>query len=144
MSTISTRRRVHGTVYRAEVWAKGRRVSRTFDRLSEAQRWAEDAEDRIRAGLPLEDDPPEGSATPFSSALDRYLKEVSGRKTRMTRTVEEYATRAMRDHFGQVPLAEIGTDAVATYRDMRLQKNGGQVLKSHFFILPPTTLLTVV
>ncbi len=51
MATVTTRKRQKGTVYCAEVRLKGHPpLSQTFDRKSEAVRWAEEIEIALRNG----------------------------------------------------------------------------------------------
>jgi len=48
MATVRTVKRKKGTVYRAEVRVKGHpRLSKSFDRKSEAHVWAEDTEEAL-------------------------------------------------------------------------------------------------
>ena len=54
-------------------------LSQTFDRLSEAQRWAEDTESLLRSGGQITDNDVPEELT-FVDALDRYELEVSNRK----------------------------------------------------------------
>ena len=56
MATVTKRKRKKGFVYKAEIRMKGFPcLSQTFDRLSEAQRWAEDTESLLRSGGQITD-----------------------------------------------------------------------------------------
>jgi len=61
MATVKARKRKKGTVYCAEVRLKGHpRFSQTFDRKSEAVRWAEETEIALRNGSYVANELPNG------------------------------------------------------------------------------------
>ena len=58
MARISTLKRKKGIVYKVEIRLKGHPyLCQTFDRLSDAQRWAEDTEGILRSGGYIGDTP---------------------------------------------------------------------------------------
>ena len=84
MAYIRTVKRTKGTIYKAEIRIQGfSPLYQTFDRLSDAQRWAEDTEATLRSGGYVGEVPPNDMA--FSKALDRYELEVSSQKKANTR-----------------------------------------------------------
>jgi len=59
MATVRTVKRKKGTVFRAEVRVKGHpRLSKSFDRTSEAYAWAEETEEALRKNGYIGNAPP--------------------------------------------------------------------------------------
>lgn len=117
MATVRTVKRKKGTVYRAEVRIKGHpRLSQTFDRKSEAQRWAEDTEVDLRNGAYVGNAPPADML--FDDALEKYLAEISSKKAKSTHRREIYQSKSLHYFFGQT-LKEITPAAAAQFRDQR-------------------------
>lgn len=134
MARIVKVKRKKGTVYKAEVRLKGHPyVSQTFDRLSEAQRWAEDTEAALRSGGYVGESKPEDMT--FAKALDRYELEVSSRKRPNTRAREITSAKALREGFVGVTLREITPARVAAFRDQRLKKVGPSTLQKDLALL---------
>ncbi|HBG18346.1 MAG TPA: hypothetical protein DDY32_03480 [Desulfobulbaceae bacterium] len=80
-------------------------MSQGFDRLSEAQRWAEDTETVLRSGGYVGEIPPDDIA--FNKALDRYELEVSSQKKPNTRAREITSAVVLRQSFSGLTLKEI-------------------------------------
>jgi len=106
MGSIVKRKRKKGMVYRAAVSVKGNpRLTATFDRLSDAQRWIEDTETVLRSGGHV------GNA-PFGDmlvddALEKYLNEVSSKKAPSTHKREHYQAAALLAYLRGHKLSEI-------------------------------------
>lgn len=118
MATVKARKRNKGTVYRAEVRVKGHpRLSQTFDRMSDAMRWAEDTEKALRDGGYVGDAPPNDML--FDDALAKYLDETSSDKAKSTHRRELYQSRSLHYFFGRT-LKEITPALAAQFRDKRM------------------------
>lgn len=117
MATVRTVKRKKGTVYRAEVRIKGHpRLSQTFDRKSDAQRWAEDTEIALRNDGFIGDVPPNDML--FDDALEKYLAEVSSKKARSTHRRELYQSKSLHYFYGKT-LKAITPSLAAKFRDKR-------------------------
>jgi len=117
MATVKARKRNKGTVYRAEVRVKGHpRLSQTFDRQSEAMRWAEDTEKALRNGGYVGNAPPNDML--FDDALKKYLAETSSKKAVSTHRRELYQSRSLHYFFGRT-LKEITPALTAQFREKR-------------------------
>ena len=118
MATITKRKRKKGIVYCAEVRVKGHpSLSQTFDRQSEALRWAEDTEEALRNNGYIGNAPPNDML--FDDALDKYLAQVSSKKAQSTHRRELYQSRSLHFFYGNT-LKEITPTLVAQFRDKRL------------------------
>ena len=118
MATIKTLKRSRkGDVYCAEVRIKGHpNLSRTFDRKSEALRWAEDTEHTLRTVGYI------GKVSPndllFEDALEKYLTETSIHKAQSTHRRELYQSRSLKFFNGHT-LREITPALAAQFREKR-------------------------
>ena len=117
MATVKTRKRKKGTVYCAEVRLKGHpELSQTFDRKSEAIRWAEDTEKALRNGGYIGNVPP--NDMPFEDALEKYLSEISNKKAPSTHRRELHQSKSFR-YFSGRTLKEITPALAAQFREKR-------------------------
>lgn len=117
MATVKARKRKKGTVYCAEVRVKGHPgLSQTFDRQSEAMRWAEDMEKALRNGGYVGNAPPDNML--FDDALNKYLAETSSKKAESTHRRELYQSRSLHYFFGRT-LKEITPARAAQFREKR-------------------------
>ena len=118
MATIKTLKRSRkGLVYCAEVRIKGHpNISRTFDRKSDALRWAEDTEYALRTVGYIGDIPPRDML--FEEALQKYLTEISSRKAPSTHRRELYQARSLK-FFNGSRLKEITPALAAQFREKR-------------------------
>lgn len=134
MARINKRKRKKGLVYKAEVRIQGHPyVSQTFDRQSDAQRWAEDTEALLRSGGYVGDTPPDDLA--FSKALDRYELEISSRKRPNTKAREITSSNQLRKNFTGLSLKEITPALVAAFRDQRLKSVGPSTIQKDLALL---------
>ena len=135
MATVTKRKRKKGFVYKAEIRMKGFPcLSQTFDRLSEAQRWAEDTESLLRSGGQITDNDVPEELT-FVDALDRYELEVSNRKRPNTKIRERTSANRLREHFSGLKLKEITPSLVAAFRDKRLKSVGPSTVQKDLALL---------
>ena len=106
MATVKARKRKKGTVYCAEVRLKGHpRLSQTFDRKSEAVRWAEETEIALRSGNYVANELP--NEMRFEDAVTKYLTEVSVNKASSTHRREIHQSKSL-EFFNGRRLNEIG------------------------------------
>lgn len=100
-----------GDKWRAQVARKGVRKSAVWDTKREAQRWAEQVEKEIDAGVLL--------GRTFQDAADHYVKTVSSAKPD-----PEWERRRFRDFMvyftPETPLASITTAHLGLWRDWRM------------------------
>ena len=117
MATVKARKRKKGMVYCAEVRIKGfPRLSQTFDRQSEAMRWAEDTEKALRNGGYVGNAPPDDML--FDDALEKYLAETSSKKAKSTHRRELYQAKSL-EFFSGRTLKEITPALAAQFREKR-------------------------
>jgi len=134
MAYIRTVKRKKGIIYKAEVRLQGQPpLYQTFDRLSDAQRWAEDTEATLRSGGYVGDTPSGDMA--FSKALDRYELEVSSQKRPNTRAREITSANKLRKSFVGLRLKEITPALVAAFRDKRLKTVGPSTIQKDLALL---------
>ncbi len=134
MAYIRTVKRKKGTIYKAEIRIQGYpQLYQTFDRLSDAQRWAEDTESTLRSGGYVGETPPDDMA--FSKALDRYELEVSIQKRANTRARERTSANTLLRSFSGLNLKEITPARVAAFRDMRLKSVGPSTIQKDLALL---------
>ncbi|TKB08818.1 site-specific integrase [Desulforhopalus sp. IMCC35007] len=134
MAYIRTVKRKKGTIYKAEIRVQGRSpLYQTFDRLSDAQRWAEDTEAILRSGGHVGETPPDDM--PFSQALDKYELKISSQKRPNTRAREITSANALRAGFKGLSLKQITPAVVAAFRDKRLETIGPSTLQKDLALL---------
>ncbi len=134
MASITKRKRKKGVVYKVEIRLLGHPcLSQTFDRLSDAQRWAEDTEALIRSGGHVGGDAPDDMT--FVKALDRYELDVSSLKRPNTKDRERTSANQLRENFAGLKLNEITPALVAAYRDKRMQSVGPSTIQKDLALL---------
>ena len=134
MAIIEKRNRKNGVKYCARVRLKGQCISKTFERKSDAQRWAEDTEAALRAGVAYIGDAPPGDMS-FRVALERYMDDVSAKKKPTTHVREEASARRLLDFFSQMTLGGILSADVARYRDHRAMTVGASTIRNELALL---------
>jgi len=120
MATIEKRRRNDGAwQYRVKIRIKGAPVqSGSFERLTDARRWAQSTEAAIRQGRHFK--AAEAKKHTLAEAIDRYSKEVLPHKAKGG--ANQVAQLAWwRKQIGAYVLADISPALIAEYRD-RLQR----------------------
>jgi integrase len=105
----------HKGGYRAQVYVRGRRASRTFRTMREAQGWATAKEGELH-------ETPAGRHT-LRDLVERYQRDVISKK-KGGEHEDRQATALLRDFPNLVAkkLAEIDTPEMAAWRDTRLRK----------------------
>jgi integrase len=107
------------TVWQVQVRKKGYPAQiKTFDRKTDAQKWAKKIEHHMEAGLWK--DSKEASQITLEQALDRYLNTVSPRKRPKTQAREKLSSDYLKKSMGKLSLLQVTPEKVATYRDARL------------------------
>lgn len=107
------------TVWQAQVRKKGYPAQiKTFDRKTDAQKWAKKTEHEMEAGLWK--DSKEASLITLGQALDRYLGAVTPRKRPKTQTSENLSAGYLKKSMGKLSLLQVTPEKVAAYRDQRL------------------------
>lgn len=133
MVSIIKRKGKRGITYRATVCVKGQRVTSSFDRKSEAAKWAEDVEAILRDGGYVGEAAP--GDTIFDKALERYLVEVSSRKAKSTAKTDNSSASRLLESFSGMSLKEIMPVDVARYRDERLRRVSASTVRTELALL---------
>jgi integrase len=120
MATILKRPGPKGkAVWQVQVRKKGYPAQiKTFDRKTDAQKWAKKIEHQMEAGQWK--DSKEASQITLGQALDRYLETVTPRKRPKTQTSENLSASHLKKSMGKLSLLQVTPEKVATYRDGRL------------------------
>jgi len=103
--------------WRAQIQRHGVRVSKTFETKRLAQAWV--VEQEAKATL--------AETYSLQQAVDKYLDTVSVQK-RDAVLWEKRRFAAMLDHFGNVPLSSITTDAIGAWRTERIKTVSGSTI----------------
>ncbi len=118
MATIAERRNREGGLigWQAKVRRRGYPPqSKTFERKTDAQRWATEVEAAMSRGVFV--DRSEAERNTLGDVLDRYLKEVAPTKA-ASRALEVRVVR--RDPVALIKMAALGSRDVAGFRDRQL------------------------
>lgn len=111
--------KTHSNHWKAIIRRKGWPVTiKTFRLKREAENWARHVEDSFVYGTFV--DTRSASKLLFSSAMERYLQEVTPLKAEKTQALDYYRARILCANFGSYSLAAITSETVAKYRDKRL------------------------
>ena len=127
MATIEERKQKRGVVYRAKVRLAGMpHQDATFDRKSEAMRWAEDVEYALLNGLPLPGENIHRDDKALRQAVFEYLaiKEKDLRRSRHTILGDRGTGNRLISGLGNKTLRSLKREDIEEYRDARLQKVG--------------------
>ena len=93
-------------------------TAKTFRTKRDAEDWSRRTEDEMVRGVYLSRAPSEKLTV--SSALDRYLKEVSVSKKPTTQRSESFSAKQLDAFFGKYSMAAVSAELVAKYRDARI------------------------
>jgi integrase len=118
--------------YRCQVYVKGVRDSKTFERKRDAQQWGAQREQELRATSIM------GGKT-FAQAVERYMLEVCDKKD--GGPWEKLRLARMVEHFGDRRLTEIGAPDIARWRDRRLAGGDGHKAVSGSTVVRESNLL---
>lgn len=103
------------TTYRVKVRLKGYPVqSATFERLTDARKWAQQTEAAIREGRHFKTN--EARKHTLGDAIERYLLSVMPKKPKSKRS-QTAQISWWREHLGAYSLADITPALIAQYRD---------------------------
>lgn len=107
-------------VWQAQIRKKGYPAHiKTFDRKTDAKRWAQKIEHEIDAGLWK--NIKEASKITLAQAIDRYLKNITPTKRLSTQRSEELSANYLKKAMGKLSLLQVTPEKVAEYRDTRLK-----------------------
>ena len=107
--------------WQSQVRKKGYpRKTKTFDRKTDAIKWARKIEREMDEGTWRNLNGADSIL--FSDALHRYLSEVSIKKRPRTEVRDRLSASYLKQMLGEFTLAQVTPDKVANYRDERLKK----------------------
>ncbi len=106
---------------------------KTFKLKRDAEAWASQTESEISRGIYINRS--EAERLTVEKALDRYLAEVSPKKSPKTSRAEKYKADHLRDLLGKYSLAAVTQDKVASYRDQRLKKASTSTVRLELALL---------
>ena len=93
-------------------------LSKSFRTKRDAEDWARRTEDEMVRGVHIQRSPSESMT--ISSALDRYLQDISPTKRPSAQQSEKMRAKVLKEHLGRYSMAALSPDIVADYRDSRL------------------------
>ena len=125
MANFEQRKTKEGkTVIRVRVRLKGFPVeTATFDRLTDARRWASKIETDIREGRHFKTT--EAKRHTLAELVDRYLKDTLPKKSEVMQRDQWRHLTWWKDQIGDRLLADVTPSLLAEYRD-RLSKGEGR------------------
>ncbi len=138
MASIEERKRKNKTVYRVKVRISGHPPhDATFDRKSEAMKWAEDVEYSILNNLPLPGQDIDRNDKTIKKAVEEYLdlKEKDSRRSRHTILNDRDTGKRLISCFGKKTLRTLKREDVEEYRETRLQEVGPSSVRLDFSML---------
>ncbi len=94
-------------------------ISKNFRRKRDAVDWARRTEDEMTRGVYVDRSLAERSS--LSTAIDRYIKEVTPTKSPETARAERFKAENIKKHLGKYSLAALTPDIISKYRDKRLE-----------------------
>jgi len=116
MATIDKRTGKGGTAYRVQVRLRGHPSAvATFDRLTDAKRWAAETEAAIRAGRYFAQ--AEARRHTFAEAVDRYLSDVLPGSTITRKSERHRILHWWADELGALTLADVTAERIKAARD---------------------------
>lgn len=120
MANIEKRISKEGQItYRVKVRLKGFPVqSATFERLTDARKWAQQTETSIREGRHFKTTAAKRHT--LNEAIDRYIKNILPTKPKSEYT-QEGQLKWWQDELGAYSLAEVTSSLIAQYRDKLIQ-----------------------
>jgi integrase len=108
-------------VWQAQVRKRGYPAQiKTFDRKTDAQKWAKKIEHQMEAGLWK--DSKEANQITLAQALERYLGTVTPRKRPKTQASENLSASYLKESMGRLSLLQVTAEKVAEFRDKRLSQ----------------------
>lgn len=106
LKNIDVRETDDGTVFRVRISYRGKSYTATRDELKDAIEWRDDSRRRLKSGLPLEGDIPQGDMA-FLKASDKFILSASDRSP-STISMYNFAQSQFLKYFGQkILLSEI-------------------------------------
>jgi integrase len=138
MAYIEERKRQKGTVYRAKVRLKGYPPQdATFDRKSDAMRWAEETEHALLNNLPLPGEELPRDDKNIADAVVDYLAhtETLQKRSRHTIANDRLTGKRLIDRFGKTSLRKLTREDIELYKEDRLEKVGPSSVRQDMSML---------
>jgi len=118
LKNIDVRETIDGTVFRVRISHKGQSYTATRDDLKEAIAWKDESKRRLKAGLPLEGDVPQGDMT-LLGASGKFILSATDR-SRSTISMYNFAQGQLLKYFGNhILLSEITPLRMHDYLNQR-------------------------
>jgi len=115
MASIEKRTTQGAISYRVKVRLKGYPVqTATFERLTDAKKWAQNTESAIREGRHFKT--AEAKKHTFSEMVDRYIKDVLPTKPKQA-VKQKQQLEWWEEHMGSYLLADVSSALIVQYRD---------------------------
>lgn len=132
MATILERKWKGGTTHQVKVRKMGRKASETFDRKSDAMRWAEDREEEIKNKLPFPWEKGEFKGGVFEKddtlvkAIGKFIHETTGSvSSGQTDNYLTYQNQLIRYFGSDKMMSDIAHADMAAYILKRTSEDGG-------------------
>ena len=110
-------------VYRVRVRLKGQRTERaTFDRLTDARKWAASIESSIREGRHFKT--AESKRHTLGEMIDRYIRDILPKKSDSMQSDQWTQLGWWKDEIGNHLLSDVTPALIAEYRDLLLREIG--------------------
>lgn len=123
MATIEKRETDNGVSYRVKVRLKGYPAqSATFQRLTDARKWAQQTEAAIREGRHFKT--AEAKKHTLAELVDRYIKDILPSKSDKLRSNQITQLNWFKDEIGAFTLADINPAVITQCRDKLLTEIG--------------------
>ena len=127
MAYIEKRQRKSGVKYKAYISSRASQNDRmTFDRKSDAMRWAEETEHALLNNLPLPGEELPRDDKSIADAVSDYLAhtETLQKRSRHTIANDRLTGKRLIDRFGKTSLRNLTREDIELYKEDRLQQVG--------------------
>lgn len=138
MASIRARKGKRGTTYRAEISLSGHpRLSETFDRKSDALRWAEEVEYALKNNLPLPGEELPQDDKFIGKAIDDYLQITERDNTRSRHTIltDRGTAKRLQAQFGKMSMRALMREDIEAYKAARLRIVGPATVRHDMSML---------
>jgi integrase len=138
MAYIEERKRQKGIVYRVSIRLKGYPPQNaSFDRKSDAMRWAEETEYAIIHNLPLPGDEIPLDDKSIAQAVHDYLAHTETLLKRSMHTIvsDRHTAKRLISRFGRISLRQLTREDIELYKEDRLQKVGPSSIRQDMSML---------
>ena len=138
MAYIEERKRRKGVVYRVSIRLKGYTPQNaSFDRKSDAMRWAEETAHALLHNLPLPGKEFPLDDKSIADAVSDYLAhtETLQKRSRHTIANDRLTGKRLIDRFGKTSLRKLTREDIELYKEDRLQQVGPGSVRQDMSIL---------